>query len=233
MYKKISNIAERELIEKELGIKYKFPKLYTPNPIIDGTEEATLSVITIDDPNNISYAIWGLLPNNYEDDWSDFQKVLNTLSVSKENLNSNGIFQEPYHNRRCVIIVTGFFIYHLSHGSLYPYYVYLASKKPFYLAGIYNILEDGFITCSMLMTKATGIVNKIQNLNTNMPVIISENLYDTWLDSHANMDEISHILNHQNTLELKAHPIAKEFFKNDILYDSMLDPIYYKDIPLP
>ncbi|WP_062055374.1 SOS response-associated peptidase [Aquimarina longa] len=232
MYKKISNIAEREFIEKELGIKYKFPKLYTPNSVINGAKEATLSVITIDNPNHISYAIWGLLPDNYEDEWSDFQKALDTLNVSKDNLNSNGIFQEPYHKRRCVIIVTGFFIYHLYNGSLYPYYVYLDTKKPFYIAGVYNTLDDGFITCSMLMTEATGIVSRIQNLNTMMPVFIPESSSDTWLDPKADMDEINHILNLPSILKLNAHPIAKDFFKNDILYDSMLEPVYYNNIPL-
>ncbi len=233
MYKKISNIAEREFIEKELGIKYKFPRLYTPSSVIDGTQEAILSIITMDQRNHISYAIWGLLPNNYEGEWSDFQKALDTLNVSKENLNSNGIFEESYHKRRCLIIITGFFIYHLHNGSLYPYYVYLNAKKPFYMAGIYNILDDGFITCSMLMTKTTGIVDKIQNLSTTMPIFIPDDLRNSWLNSKTDMNEINHILNLPNTLELKAHPIAKEFFKNDITYESMLEPVYYEGIPLP
>ncbi len=233
MYKKISNIAERGLIEKELGIRYKFPRLYTPSSVIDGTQEATLSIITMDQPNRISYAIWGLLPNRYEGEWIDFQKVINTLNVPKENLNSNGIFEEPYQKRRCLIIATGFFIYHLYNGSLYPYYVYLNDNKPFYIAGVYNILDDGFITCSMLMTKAAGIVDEIQNLSTTMPIFIPDDLRNCWLDSKADMGEINHIINLPNALELKAHPIAKEFFKNDITYESMLEPVYYEGIPLP
>ncbi|KAA1242708.1 SOS response-associated peptidase [Aquimarina sp. RZ0] len=232
MYKKISNIAEREFIENELGIKYKFPRLYTPSSVIDGTQEATLSIITMDNPDHILYAIWGLLPDNYEGEWSDFQKALDTLNVPKENLHSRGIFKEPYYKRRCLIIVTGFFIYHLYNGTLYPYYVYLDDKKPFYIAGIYNILDDGFITCSMLMTKTTGIVNKIQNLNTTMPIFVPNNLSDIWLNSKTDMDEIDYILNLPNALKLKAHPIAKEFFKNDISYESMLKPVYYEGIPL-
>ncbi len=232
MYKKISNISERELIEKELGIKYKFPRLYTPSPVIDGTQETTLSVITMNQPDHISYAIWGILPNNYEGEWSDFQKVMNTLNISKESIHSNGIFEEPYRERRCLIIVTGFFIYHLYKGSLYPYHVYLDAKKPFYLAGIYNTLDDGFITCSMLMTEATGIVSKIQNLNATMPILIPEKLNNLWLDPNADQGEIDYILNSHNALELSAHPIAKEFFKNDISYESMLEPVYYEGIPL-
>ncbi len=232
MYRKISNIAERELMEKELGVPFKFPKLYSPNSVINGTDESTLSIITVENPDYISYAIWGLLPNNFVDEWMDFQNILNTLTVSKENLNSNGIFQEPYHKRRCLIIVTGFFTYHLYNGSLYPYYIYQANNKPFCIAGIYNTLEDGFITSSMLMTKATGIIKKIQNLNSDMPVLIPKTFYNTWLDNTADMNEIHHIINQHNLIELKAHPIAKEFFKNGISYETMLEPVEYKGIPL-
>lgn len=231
MYRKISNIAEKELIEKELNVTYKFPKLYTTSSVIDGTEESTLSVVTSENPNEVSYAIWGLLPASYTDEWSEFQKAFSTLTVHKDHLDSNKIFREPYQNRRCIIIITGFFIYHLHKGSLYPYYVYLNTKKPLYVAGVYNTLDDGFITCSMVMSKANGIVEKIQNLNSTMPLFVSGDYLNTWLNSDASKVDIDNILNSSCELELKSHPIAKEFFKNDIEYDSMLEPVFYEDIP--
>ncbi len=233
MYNKISNIAERELIEKEVGVDYRFPNLHSPTPILDGLEECTLSIVTMENPDYISYGIWGMLPSNYKDEWSDFQKVYNTLHVAVKHVKSKGIFQESYQKRRCIIIVTGFFIYHLHNGYLYPYYVYLKSKKPFYIAGIYNVLDDGFITCSMIMTKATGVVKTIQNLDTTMPVIISKNSYSAWLKKDYDTEELNIILDNAKTPELGAHPIAKELFKNDISYDSMLTPVYYKGIPTP
>ncbi|MHA7056936.1 SOS response-associated peptidase family protein [Aquimarina sp. M1] len=231
MYKKISNIAERELIENEVGIRYKFPQLHFPMQVIDGSEECTLSIITMEDPTFISYGIWGLLPEDYMDEWTDFQKVRNTLYVSRQDLNSDEIFQEPYLQRRCLIIATGFFVYHLYRGSLYPYYVYLKNKKPFYIAGIYNVLDDGFITCSMLMTKSKGLIENVQNLNKSMPLVIPKKYQNTWLDVHADKKELDYILENWEMPDLCAHPIAKEFFKNDISYDSMLTPVYYEGIP--
>ncbi|WP_378175523.1 SOS response-associated peptidase [Aquimarina sp. SS2-1] len=233
MYKKISNIAERELIEQEVGVRYRFPKLHTPTPVIDGSEESTISIITSENPDCISYGIWGILPDNYKEEWSDFQKVFNTLHITKDRLNSNGIFQEPYQKRRCVIIVTGFFIYHLYNGSLYPYYVHQSNKKPFYLAGIYNVLDDGFITCSIIMTKATGVIETIQNLDNTMPVIVHKTFLKTWLNPSTTKEDLDYILGSSKLSNLKAYPIAKEFFKNDISYDSMLSPVYYNGIPIP
>ncbi len=233
MIKQVSNTAEREYLEKNIGIPFKYPKLYTPNSVIDGNYESTISVITTDNPNHISFAIWGVLPPDYNDDWEDFQKVLSTLTVTKKQLSSDELFVPTLQQRRCLVIVTGFFIYHLHNGSLHPYYVYQETKKPFCLGGIYNTLSDGFITSSIIVTESHGIISKIQNLSNDMPLVIPEGFYNTWLDRNATKSEINNVLNHITLQKFKAHPIAKEFFKNKISYESMLDPVYYKNIPNP
>ncbi|SHJ10941.1 SOS response-associated peptidase [Aquimarina spongiae] len=233
MLKQVSNIANRERLENEMGVPFKYPKLYVPNPVIDGNYESTLSVITLDNPDYISFAIWGILPFDYYDDWKDFQKVLQTITTTKDKLSSDYFFEQPYQQRRCLVVVTGFFIYHLYQGSLHPYYVYLENQQPFCMGGIYNTLSDGFITSSILLTESKGIISKIQNLNNTMPLVIPKEFYQTWLDSKAPRDKLDTILDHTSVPKFRSHPIAKEFFKNDIAYTSMLDPVYYKNIPIP
>ncbi|MGY3791881.1 SOS response-associated peptidase family protein [Aquimarina sp. 433] len=233
MFKKIANIADKDTIETEFKIKYKFPKLYTQKSVIDGTSESTISIITSENLNNISFGIWGLLPSNYQDEWSDFQKVYNTLHVHKDELHTNLVIKNSFDIRHCAIIITGFYIYHLHNGNLYPYYVYQKNRKPFLVAGIYNTLDDGFITCSIVTSKATGIVQTIQNLCNSMPIIITNKDYKTWLNSKLTLNETNELLDNATSSELTAHPIAKEFFKNDISFESMLAPVYYNDIPIP
>ncbi|GAA4106948.1 SOS response-associated peptidase [Aquimarina addita] len=231
MYKKVSNIADRQSIEKELGVPFKYPKLYNSSLVVNGIQESTLSVVTLDNPTTISYAIWGLLPLNYKDEWVDFQNAYETLTIPKENLITNNIFKEPFLNRRCLIVLTGFFTSYFYNGTVYPYYVYLPSEKPFCVAGIYNTLEDGFITCSMILKESMGMIKDIQNLDSKMPLTIPQRFRDTWLDSSADIGEINNLLDKSNELDFKAHPIAKEFFKNEISFDSMLEPVSYKNIP--
>lgn len=233
MFKKIANIAERNDIETEFGVKYKFPKLYVQRSVIDGTQESNISIITSENLNTISFGIWGLLPENYQDEWFDFQKVYNTLHIQKEELFVNSLIKEPFNVKRCAIIITGFYIYHLYEGSLYPYYVHHKDKKPFLVAGIYNILDDGFITCSMLISKSEGIVKKIQNLNNSMPVIIPTDNYRAWLQSDIGINEINDPFINSHSSSFTAHPIAKEFFKNEIDFESMLAPVNYTNIPMP
>lgn len=54
--------------------------------------------------------------------------------------------------------------------------------------------------------------------------------YDEWLDLSTPIDRVKQILGKQVRGKFKAHTIEKEFYKNDILYDSMLQPVSYKNI---
>ncbi len=86
MFYKISNVATRESIENKFQVSFEFPKLYKPQGLIDGLTESTISIITLADPNKVTYAILGLLPENFEDNWSVFQDVVNTLNVKFDTL---------------------------------------------------------------------------------------------------------------------------------------------------
>ena len=231
MYNKISNTAERKMIESEFGIKFKFPKLYQKNFIINGANEATVSIITIEEPHHINYGIWGILPTNYKEDWLDFQNVIDTLSVAKDRIHSDELFDQPFQLRRCLIIVTGFFIHHLNKGVVYPYYVHHATSKPFALAGIYNVTDDGFLTCSIVLTDVSGKLASIENIDSKIPVVLSKKYRDMWLEKNCSKEDLYSITEDVDQIPLEAHPIAKEFFKNNIVYDSFLEPVQYKNLP--
>ena len=232
MYCIISSNASRKVIEDETGILYRFPSLYIPKLILNGYHESTLSIITDRNPNFITFAIWGMLPEGYQDDWHDFQKIWNTLKIHKDHLMYEDFYKDSFNQRRCLIITTGFFVYHFSKNTVYPYYVYLRNFKPFYLAGIYNILSDGFITCTLITKKSTGIVKKIQNLNSEMPIPLSKEQYKYWISPDFGGLALIKLIDQPNYLSFNAHPIAKDLFHQDIIYDSMLEPVYYNGIPI-
>ncbi|TXE10551.1 hypothetical protein ES711_01195 [Gelidibacter salicanalis] len=78
MFYKISNIANKDSIERKFQVSFQFPNLYEPKKLIEGLKESTVAVITNAEPDKVTYAIWGLLPENFEDNWSVFQDVFNT-----------------------------------------------------------------------------------------------------------------------------------------------------------
>ncbi len=230
MYYRLSNIAERKVLEEEFGIPLKYPGLYYPKQIINGLDEETLFIIAAGQENMITPAIWGLLPEEFMDDWNVFQNTLNTLNLDESNFYEGSWCGTAFTNRRCLVIVTGFFTAFLHQGNVYPYYVKRADKKPFCIAGVYNRLEDGFLTCSILTTKANRFTEKIQNLGSQMPLILSKNKWSDWLDIDLTESTVKEMFEHVSENNLEAHLIAKEFFNQNITFDSILEPVIYKGL---
>lgn len=229
MYFKISNTAKKKELEEWSNASLKYPNLYEPQMIINGLNEVNIPIITMEEKQRISLSIWGILPERYSEDWSIFQNIANTLNLREETMNSDLWYADAFNKRRGIVPVTGFFTSYLRQGQAYPHYVSLKSEKPFYLASIYNKLEDGFITSSLIVGKANEFIRKFHNVTDCMPLIISEENKLDWLDEKTSASHLRQILNTPIDNVFHAHPIAKEFFNNDISYDSMLLPYQYSD----
>lgn len=224
MFYKLSNTASRKTIEKEFNVRFEFPKLYKPVSVINGLEESILPIITIDDPTKVKFGIWGLLPQELEDKWIVYQNFMNTLNTNVEQLDlKNSLYEKALDERRCVVIVTGFFTSVIDDGKMYPYHVHLEKYKPFAVAGIYNQLEDGFITCSILINKTTKDMINVPNILSYNPVIFDAEGQYMWLNPSLNYDDLNDVIFSQKSLEFVSHPVSKEFYDNDILFKKILD----------
>ncbi len=172
------------------------------------------------------------LPERYRDDWYIFQNGLNTLNITPGMIDEDGWIHNSLMQRRCLILVSGFFVMHLYEGELYPYYVRLRSEEPFALAGIYNTLDDGFVTASLLLGRPNRLIKEISNLGRSMPVILPSELREHWLEDMTHQ-EILDLAARPPAAELIAHPIARELYNQNISYKSMLEPMTYQNIPAP
>lgn len=228
---KFSNIAERETLENFAGIPLKYPKLYQPSPVITGTEETIVPIITQENQENIDFGIWGLLPKNYDEDWETFQNVIDTLTVFYHDTTGNALYGSPNMMKRCVILATGFFTTYLYEGKTYPYYVYQKNEKPFYMAAYYSELDDGFITTTLLLKNVEPQLEKILNISEYMPKILDKKGKELWLEKGVTKEILDELIDSPTPLILNSHAIAKELFKMNISYDSMLDPVDYEGIP--
>lgn len=231
MCQKLSNTAGSSLLEKELGRFFKYPYLHRKQVLINGSEETTIPIITMEEKQYIVPAIWGILPEEYSEDWHIFQNVLSSLSVNFDSLDNASWFAKALLSRRCLIPVTGYFVSFLVHGVLYPYYFHLRSGLPFCLAGIYNRVEDGFLTCSIITAYSDFNLENMQVPDRAMPVLLSKRLHDNWLNAALKEDDINDLLKILPDFQLIAHPISKEFFNNNISYRSILEPVDYDAVP--
>ena len=230
MFYKLSNTAPIQHIEKEFDASFKHPKLYQSNPMINGFKEESLLIITSEKPDEIIPGIWGLLPKDFEDDWLIFQNVNNTLNVDDTMMDNSNWCDDQFCSKRCLIVITGFFTSFVRKGSIYPYYVFTKLNNPISIGGLYNQLNDGFKTCTILVSEANNFIRNIHNINVKMPLIIPKSEREEWLNNEP--VDLDKFIEASKNYELHAHPIAKEFFKNDIIYESMLEPVSYKGIPV-
>lgn len=231
MVYKLSNAADKSKIEEKFNTSFKYPNLHQPRLVIDGLLESSVAVCTTENPELIDFAIWGLMPNKYKEDWATFQSACNTLNFNLTSVKSTKWLNKLLGAQRSLVLVTGYFCYFLRNGKIYPYYVCLENEEPFGLAGIYSKLDDGFLSTGILTTKAERFISRFHNIDKVQPLIIPESVASTWLDKNTTMDIIEGIINRPPRPKLKTNPIASEFFKNNILYDSILQPVHYDDIP--
>ncbi|WP_318310455.1 SOS response-associated peptidase [Flagellimonas crocea] len=226
MIYKLSNDADREEIEKEFGIPFRFPNLFTPNVIINGFHETNLSVVTMENQNQITYAIWGLMPQDFKEDWHIFQDKANTLNVQMEELESVEWMRESLKKRRCLVVVTGFYTHLLENGNTCSYYIYQSSQKPFYLAGTYNILNDGFMCAALTLSKTDSFVSGYHNISNLAPVIIHKDRASRWLDQSTGIGELKEMIQHPKKIELSAKRMSNEFFLKNISPSTTVEPLF-------
>lgn len=231
MYYKLSNTAGRRRIERLFKVSFKYPKLYQPHILLHGADEVLLPIITEQADDQVLFAIWGLLPEGFQDDWQVFQDVTNTLNL-KQNLSETDLWcASALHHRRCLVIATGFFTTYLKNGDTYPYHIGLENGDPFLMAGVYNELEDGFLTCSIVVTETNDYIKKFQNVVDCMPIVVDKEMAAAWLDSTNTLEKLYADFELDMDLQFQAKPIEKEFFKQNISYNSMLAPHDYPDLP--
>ncbi|MDG5492935.1 SOS response-associated peptidase [Psychroserpens sp. SPM9] len=231
MFYKLCNTSSLYDVESELNTKFRYPKLYEQKAIINGKYESNLPVITSEAPNTIDFAIWGLLPPGYDGDWEDFQEITNTLNTSaNDNLLNEEIYADSLDTRRCLIVVNGFFTAKLHKGRLYPHHVHLKQHKPFCIAGVYNKIDDGFLTCTLLVTNSVVGSKHLPNMGIQKPLIFKKKDYNSWLDRSHTFKELKPIIDDHDRYEFIAHPIEQDFYKNPKVFKQIIESQHYKSV---
>ena len=93
------------------------------------------------------------------------------------------------------------------------------------------MLEDGFLSCALIVDDVKDFTSNYHNLSDAVPCVIANNLIDTWLSPMTSKNTAIELIKNAPENELRANPVAKEFLYNDITFDSLLQPVFYKGIP--
>lgn len=189
---------------------------------LNGFTHGNLQIITMDNPEQIVDAEWGLIPSWSTHNPEVFRKKSNTLNARSESVFEKASYKESAENKRCLILADGFFEPHHENGQAIPYFCYQPSREfpdgdIFLFAGLYNELDDNTITTTILTTEANPFFMEVHNKGKRMPLIFDPFYYQDWLDdgmSIQNINEIMAIGMDKN--EFKAHPVSRDFYKKEV-----------------
>lgn len=210
---KISNTADPKELVAFAKVPLKFPELYQQQFVITGEKETIVPIITKENTQEISFGIWGILPNNYNEDWEDFQNVIDTLTIKHNDLEDEYFLKNILKIQRCLILVTGFFTTYFKNGKTHQYYASKKGRKPFYLAGCYSKLQDGFLTFALLLKEQDKFFEKIQNLSNYMPMVVDEKIKELWLSDEKDYKTIVDKVRKTDLSEFEITLIDEEFSK--------------------
>ena len=217
---------QREKIEQRIlsQIPAKFSKETTFEPYfhLNGFTHGNLQIITMDNPELIVDAEWGLIPSWSTHNPEGFRKKSNTLNARSENIFEKASFSESAENKRCLILADGFFEPHHENGQAIPYFCYQPSKEfpegdLFLFAGLYNELDDTTLTTTILTTEANPFFMQVHNKGKRMPLILDSTYFEDWLDPGTTNQYINEIMATGFTSQpFQAHPVSRDLYKKGI-----------------
>lgn len=121
---------------------------------------------------------WGLVPP-----WAESPgKGAPLINAMSETVAEKPTFRSIIKNRRCLIPADGFFEWETIGKQKQPHYFGIRGFQPFAFAGLWqtwNKSDPPLESCTILTTHGNDLLSK---LHDRMPVILSPNDYDLWLD---------------------------------------------------
>ena len=164
----------------DLQGRFQFDALdleYRPSYNIAPTQQVL--TVTNDGQRQARLMRWGLVPF-----WAKDLKVgSRMINAVGETLAAKPAFRSLIKKRRCLILADGFFEWRKEGKEKIPTYIFLKSKEPFALAGLWDTWRspEGEVvqSCTIVTTTPNDFIAPIHN---RMPVVLSGEAEALWLD---------------------------------------------------
>lgn len=130
---------------------------------------------------------WGLVINA-----SSARRPL--INVRSESVARNRAFVESFRNRRCLVLVDGFYEWKTEGKRRAPFILRRPDHQPFALAAIWDTVLDAkgtpLPTCAILTAPALA---PILDLHHRQPIVIPKRSFAQWLTPNAPARDLLHI----------------------------------------
>lgn len=156
-------------------------------------------------------ARWGLIPS-----WAPDASGPPLFNARIETVSEKPSFRDSI-DRRCLVPISGYYEWQATNGGKIPHFIH-AAEQNLLLAGLYRWWrpagsqnsEDWLLTTTILTKPASASISKIHD---RMPVFISSEMTDTWLDPALATDgklllEVGHAAD-VTAVELNWHRVSQ------------------------
>src|SRR5215472_4089996 len=159
---------------------------------------------------------WGLIPY-----WAKDASISSgTINAMSETAAEKPAFREAIRRRRCLVPADGFYEWkRVVSGRKQPYSIGMADDGLFAFAGLWDRWNDpaGKVleSCTILTTEANAL---LKDIHDRMPVILSPDDYDSWLDpGETNPAHVADLLKPFDARLMGVYPVssAVNSVKND------------------
>lgn len=175
--------SAKEIITKAFKLDSSLELDIEPSYNVAPSQSIAVIIESPDQKRAFKTMRWGLIPAWANEE--NFKSMLNNARI--ETIESKPSFKNPFKNRRCLIIADGYYEWVPKNGKKYPFYFQLPNKKPFAMAGIWELWEKGdnqVVSCAIVTREANQYVTSVHD---RMPNILKPKDYEEWL-STSNKD---------------------------------------------
>ena len=157
---------------------------------------------------------WGLIPS-----WAKDMSIGNrTLNARSETVTTTPAFRDSILTKRCLIPADGFYEWKKLGSVKQPYCFEVGEGEVFAFAGLWDEWRspDGEIieSCTILTTGPNSLV---ADLHDRMPVIVTPDKYDVWLDPDVNdFNTIRDILKPYDANLMRRYPVSRRLNNSKI-----------------
>jgi putative SOS response-associated peptidase YedK len=209
----LAEIFAAEPLADELGARFN----------VAPTDEAYV-VVQREERRAITAYRWGLVPH-----WSTDAKAGSRMfNARAETITTSPAFRDAFARKRCLVPVDSFYEWKREGKLRQPFRVVRRDGRPLALAGLWAGWRDADTeTVRRTFTIVTTTPNDaLADLHDRMPVVISEDAWERWLDpTPPDPSELLGLLVPNEDIDLEVY--AVERFVNDVRRDGpeLIEPL--------
>ncbi len=208
----------REQLEKRFGAKFKPNRPYSPGKRVSAFSLPNVPVIKSTARGEITTLVWGLIPFWVKDREGADQIRMKTFNARAETLLQKPSFKHTIKSHRCLVLTNGYYEWQHQSNEKIPYFISLKDDIAMPLAGLYDQWVDhntgeiieGF---TIITTKANFLLEKIHNTKKRMPVILTGEDEEKWLNSFIEASMLEKILTPLDESLIDVKQVDKKMFQ--------------------